>query len=83
VLRRGWSTTLIQQLLGPGDDAAPNAQYPGAADMRLFFRARVLEAERGAAFQRVQDRRLRKQCREREVLAREQRFDAMQTERSA
>jgi hypothetical protein len=59
LMRRGWTLTLIDRVLGPPDATAPNQQYPGRVDMRLYSRARVLEAERRPEFAKMLARRKR------------------------
>jgi hypothetical protein len=46
---RGWNRRLVVALLGDPDFLVPNPHVPGGADMRLYTRARVEEAERGEA----------------------------------
>jgi hypothetical protein len=65
LMRRGWTPTLIERVLGPPDASAPNQQYPGRADMRLYSRARVLEAERGPEFAKMLARRKRAEIKRR------------------
>jgi hypothetical protein len=57
LLRRGWTKALIARVLGGEDFTTPNVQFPGAADVRLYGRDRVEEAERGAEFRDRQSRK--------------------------
>ena len=42
---RGWTDTMVRDLLGEPDKTAPNPYYYGAAAMRLYDLDRVLQAE--------------------------------------
>lgn len=47
---RGWTRTMIQDLLGEPDARPPNRAYPDHAPLRLYDLERVEEAERTDAF---------------------------------
>jgi hypothetical protein len=60
LVRRGWTLASIAWILGAEDFCTPNGQFPGRHDQRWYRRARVEEAERGAEFRKVLDRRARR-----------------------
>ena len=50
LLERGWTRTIVRDLLGEEDQRRRNPFYRKAAPMRLWSLERVIEAESGAAF---------------------------------
>ena len=59
--QRGWTPTLIHDLLGPPDSTTPNPHFRNAAPMQLYSQERVEAAEAAGKFQQnpqgVQGRR--------------------------
>ncbi|MEV5312268.1 hypothetical protein [Streptomyces sp. NPDC052610] len=47
---RGWTATMVRQLLGEPDLLRPHPLFRTARQIRLYRVERVLEAERGAEF---------------------------------
>jgi hypothetical protein len=47
VLARGWSRAQVDAILGEPDELSRNPHYRKAALMRLYLKARVLQAEKG------------------------------------
>jgi hypothetical protein len=50
LLRRGWTKGLIEKLLGKPDQLMPNPHHRRGPKMRLYARARVLQAEASPDF---------------------------------
>ena len=54
LLRRGWTQGLIEKLLGNPDQLERNPHHRSGPKMRLYARARVLQAEASPDFRAVQ-----------------------------
>jgi hypothetical protein len=57
LLRRGWTHGLIGKLLGAPDQLERNPHYGSGPKMRLYARARILQAEASPDFRAVQELR--------------------------
>ena len=57
LLRRGWTHGLIEKLLGKPDQFERNPHHRSGPKMRLYARARVLQAEASPDFRAVQELR--------------------------
>ena len=54
LLRRGWTQGLIEKLLGKPDQLMTNPHHRSGPKMRLYARARVLQAEASPDFRAMQ-----------------------------
>jgi hypothetical protein len=57
LLRRGWTQGLIERLLGDPDQLERHPHYRSGPKMRLYARARVLQAEASPDFRALQEGR--------------------------
>ena len=56
ITQRGWSKTMVANLLGEPDKLAPNPMYKSAAPMRLYDLARVKKIELSSSFKKAKAR---------------------------
>jgi hypothetical protein len=59
---RGWTATLMRRFLGEPDRTVDNPHYKSAAPMRLYWLARVVEAEASPGFAAASARARRRQA---------------------